>query len=61
VAAELAATREVLGHDIWPYGLAACRHEVQALIRYSHAQGLIDRMPAPEELFHPSTHLLSSI
>jgi 4,5-dihydroxyphthalate decarboxylase len=61
IVAELAATREVLGRDIWPYGLAACRHEVAALIRYSHVQGLIDRMPEPEELFHPSTHLLAAI
>jgi 4,5-dihydroxyphthalate decarboxylase len=61
VAAELAATRDVLGPDIWPYGLSACRHEVEALIRYSHAQGLIEQPPAAQDLFHPSTHLLASI
>ena len=61
IVAELAATREVLGRDIWPYGLAASRQEIAALIRYSHAQGLIDRMPEPQELFHPSTHLLAAV
>lgn len=61
VAAELAETRRVLGPDIWPYGLAASRHEIAALIRYSRNQGLIDRDFAPEDLFAPSTLATASV
>ena len=43
--------REVMGPDPWPYALEANRPALEALVRYSHAQGLIPRAPAIEELF----------
>jgi 4,5-dihydroxyphthalate decarboxylase len=55
VAQELAETRAVLGPDPWPYGLKESRQDLLALIRYSHEQGLIDRVVEPEVLFASST------
>lgn len=55
LGAELAATRAVLGADIWPYGFAENRAEIEALIAYSLAQGLITAAPVSEELFAPTT------
>ena len=55
VGAELASTREVLGHDFWPYGFEENRGEIETLIRYSLEQGLISKAPKPEGLFAPST------
>ena len=43
--------RAVLGPDPWPYALEPNRSTLEALVRYSHAQGLIPRAPAIEELF----------
>ena len=61
VGAELAATREVLGADIWPYGIEPNRTDIETLMRYSHEQGLAERILPVEELFHPSTHHSSRI
>ncbi|GAA4338331.1 ABC transporter substrate-binding protein [Pigmentiphaga soli] len=58
-AADAARTREVLGDRMWAYGLAASRHEIEALLRYAMADGLLARAVTPEELFHPSTHSLA--
>jgi 4,5-dihydroxyphthalate decarboxylase len=55
VGAELTSTREVLGRDIWPYGLKENRAEIETLIRYSLEQGLIFNAPKPEDLFATST------
>jgi 4,5-dihydroxyphthalate decarboxylase len=42
----------VLGSDPWEYGLTpANRHNLQTLVGYSHAQGLINRPIPLEELF----------
>ena len=40
--------------DLWPLGFTANRSNVERFIGYSHDQGLIDGMLAPEELFHAS-------
>ena len=40
--------------DTYPYGLAPARHELSRLIEYAVAQGLIRRLMAPDELFHPA-------
>jgi 4,5-dihydroxyphthalate decarboxylase len=43
---------EVLGPDPWEYGLTpANRHNLETLVGYSHAQGLINRAIPLEELF----------
>lgn len=43
--------RTLLGPDPWPYTLEANRVALATLIRYAHAQGMIPREPAIEELF----------
>ncbi len=53
---QLAATRELMGEDFWPYGLEANRKTLDTFLRHHHAQGLSSRLVKPEELFHPSTH-----
>jgi len=57
----LARTRTLMGRNFWAYGLAENRHDLTALLRYSHAQGLCARLVAPEELFDPSTHALPDV
>lgn len=49
------ATRELMGQDFWPYGVAPNRRTLEALIRYSFDQGLSARRLQIEELFAPST------
>jgi len=41
VAAELADTRALMGHDFWPYGCAANRHAIEAGYRYCLQDGLL--------------------
>jgi 4,5-dihydroxyphthalate decarboxylase len=53
---QLAATRELMGEDFWPYGLESSRKTLETFLRHHHAQGLSSRLVKPEELFHPSTH-----
>ncbi len=45
--------RELLGGDWWPYGIAANRAAVNAVLRYHHEQGLTTRQFGIEELFVP--------
>lgn len=51
VAAELAATRAVMGHDFWPYGVEPNRHAIERMIRYHHEEGLSPRPFKLDELF----------
>jgi 4,5-dihydroxyphthalate decarboxylase len=51
VSAELDATRAVMGHDFWPYGIAANRVVLETLIRHAAEDGLIARPLCVEELF----------
>jgi 4,5-dihydroxyphthalate decarboxylase len=44
-----------MGPDFWAYGIEANRTVLASFIRYARAQGLIDRTPAPEDLFAPET------
>ena len=55
LAQEAEDTRELMGENYWPYGVEANRVALTALLQYSHEQGLTDRTPSLEELFHPST------
>lgn len=52
---ELESEREMLGHDLWPYGLAANRVALEALVQYSYEQGLAEDKLEIESLFAPST------
>jgi 4,5-dihydroxyphthalate decarboxylase len=54
LVAETQATMAVMGKDFWAYGIHENMREIEALTRYSHEQGLIDRKVGVEELFHPS-------
>ena len=58
-AADVERTRAVLGERMWAYGLPASRHEIEAMLRYSFADGLLSRPMTPEDLFHPATHALA--
>ena len=52
---ELEETRQLMGEDFWPYGVAANRKTLETFLGYSHEQGLSKRRLTIEELFHPST------
>ena len=47
--------KDSLGDDFWAYGVAPNRRAIEALCRYSFAQGIAPRQLAPEELFAPQT------
>ena len=51
----VAQAKAVMGPDIWPYGYPANRKAVDAMLRWSHEQGLSHRLVSPEELFAPGT------
>ena len=44
-----------MGDNYWPYGIEPNRKALNALIQYSHEQGLAKRKLKIEELFHAST------
>ena len=52
---EFEETRELMGTDFWPYGIKANRKELEAVMRYTHEQGLVRERRKFEEMFHPST------
>jgi 4,5-dihydroxyphthalate decarboxylase len=56
---EFEETRELMGDNYWPYGIAPNRKTLETLFRYSYEQGLASRELTIEELFHPSTLDLS--
>ncbi|MGH3366827.1 MAG: hypothetical protein ACRDOY_06465 [Nocardioidaceae bacterium] len=47
--------QQVYGQDPFPYGLTANKKALETLVHYSAEQGLIDTVPAVDELFHEST------
>jgi 4,5-dihydroxyphthalate decarboxylase len=54
VAAELRHTRNVMGDDFWPYGVAKNRKVLESLIRWSYEDELTSRRLSIDELFVPS-------
>jgi 4,5-dihydroxyphthalate decarboxylase len=48
-------TRELMGADFWPYGLAPNLRALETFLRYSFEQGLAKRRLKPEELFAPES------
>lgn len=55
VLAEYEETVRTMGADYWPYGVEANRPTLEALVKYSHEQGLTPRRLTVDELFVPST------
>lgn len=47
----LAEARALMGHDYWPYGIERNRAAIEAVARYSAAQGLAKRVLGVDELF----------
>lgn len=54
-AAEVEETRALMGRNFYPYGIEPNRKALEALFRYSHAQGLASRELTVEEVFLPGT------
>lgn len=53
IAAHARTTRDLMGDDFWPYGIAANQRTLELTIRYAHEQGLATRKLAVDELFVP--------
>ena len=52
---EAARTRQIMGKDFWPYGVAGNETTIEALLDHHQRQGLSPRRLTLEEVFHPST------
>ena len=50
---EVERTERLMGKDFGAYGIEANRHVIQALVKYSHDQGLAAREIPVEEIFAP--------
>lgn len=50
-AAEVEDTRALMGRNYYPYGMRANKKTFETLFRYSHAQGLAERVLSVEEVF----------
>jgi 4,5-dihydroxyphthalate decarboxylase len=48
-------TRQLMGHDYWPYGVEPNRKNLEAFLRYAREQGLSSRSIEVEELFAKET------
>jgi 4,5-dihydroxyphthalate decarboxylase len=55
IAHDVARVQALMGADYWRYGVADNAKELQAMLRYSRADGLITRDVALDELFAAST------
>ena len=55
------ATKDLMGDDFWPYGMAENRAELEAVCRYSHEQNLGRKRLSVEALFAPETVELPGI
>lgn len=51
----LRRARQLMGADVWTYGLAPNRHVLDAFLNYHYRQGLSPRQVGADELFHPAT------
>jgi len=51
----LARAHQLMGPDLWTYGLAPNVKVLETFLRYHHAQGLSPRRVDVNELFHPAT------
>jgi len=55
VTEEYEETRRLMGDDYWRYGIEANRKELEAVMRYTHEQGLVKKPGNFQDMFHPST------
>ncbi len=55
------ATKDLMGDDFWPYGVAENRAELEAVCRYSHEQNLGRKRLSVEALFASETVELPGI
>jgi len=55
------ATKDLMGEDFWPYGVAENRAELEAICRYSHEQNLGRKRLPVEALFASETVELPGI
>ncbi len=55
IAEDVSQVQKLMGADYWRYGVADNAKELQAMLRYSRADGLITRDVALDELFAAST------
>ena len=55
------ATKDLMGEDFWPYGVAKNRAELETVCRYSHEQNLSRKRLSVEALFAPETVELPGI
>jgi 4,5-dihydroxyphthalate decarboxylase len=55
IGQEARRTQAIMGEDFWPYGVAANRKTLEAMVRYSYEHGLSARKLSVEELFPAST------
>jgi 4,5-dihydroxyphthalate decarboxylase len=53
--AEVERTRSIMGEDFWTYGLDGNETTLSTFLRYSHEQGLAERLLDPAELFAAET------
>jgi 4,5-dihydroxyphthalate decarboxylase len=53
--AEFERARRLMGDDFWPYGVPDNEETLSTFLRYSHDQGLAQRLLRPQELFAPET------
>lgn len=60
-AAELDATRQLMGENFWPYGLEPNRKELETLCRYSREQYLAEREVSVDEIFSPEMAALHDV
>jgi 4,5-dihydroxyphthalate decarboxylase len=61
MVAEAERMVELFGGDFWPYGVAENKAVLEAFCGYMFEQRLTDRLLRPEDLFSPSTLLLSHV
>ena len=54
IGEEYQRTVELMGRDLWSYGVAVNRAAIDSVPRYCHAQGLAPRLLAMDELFSPA-------
>jgi 4,5-dihydroxyphthalate decarboxylase len=48
-------TRQLMGHDYWPYGVEPNRNTLETFLRYSREQGLSNRNIKVDDLFAKET------
>jgi len=53
--AEVEREKAIIGQDLWPYGVQANKHVLEAMVQFSYEQGLAERIIPLEELFAKET------